>query len=330
MREGKQKMPWLVLVYQFPKGPGSPRVKIWRRLQQLGAVAIKNSVYVLPSNDQTREDMQWLLTELGGSGADGVILESQFVDGMSDEQMRSQFNAARDSDYEELAGEIGAAIAALPDVTASEAAMIEHGNTRRAMERARKRMAEIEAIDFFGAAAHEEAAAAIRRLQDGVAGRSGTQARDKEMANLAPEGLRDRVWVTRTGVRVDRIASAWLIRRWIDPAARFKFVAGKKYQPASGEIRFDMFDGEFTHDGELCTFEVLARLVDRQDEALRSVGEIVHDIDLKDGKFGRPETEGCASLLAGIVAGMTDDMARIERGGALFDDLYRFFSEIEV
>jgi hypothetical protein len=137
------------------------------------------------------------------------------------------------------------------------------------------------------------------------------------------------LWVTRRGVRVDRIASAWLIRHWIDSDARFKFVTGNDYSPDDSEIRFDMFEAEFTHQGELCTFEVLARLARPDDAALQSIAEIVHDIDLKDGKFARPETEGIANLLSGIVAGIDDDERRIERGSQLFDDLYRFFSDVK-
>ena len=147
------------------------------------------------------------------------------------------------------------------------------------------------------------------------------------MQTATAEDLTGRVWVTRRGVRVDRIASAWLIRRWIDADARFKFVPSKGYEPLDGEIRFDMFDAEFTHQGDLCTFEVLARQVRPDDAALASIGEIVHDIDLKDVKFGRPETEGVANLLAGIVAGTDDDERRLERGGDMFENLYRFFED---
>ena len=146
------------------------------------------------------------------------------------------------------------------------------------------------------------------------------------MAATAMQDLTGRIWVTRRGVRVDRIASAWLIRRWIDTSARFRFVDGKDYAPSRGEIRFDMVDAEFTHEGTLCTFEVLTRLVDQDDAALKCVGEIVHDIDLKDARFNRPETEGIAHVLEGIVAGTNDDEQRIARGGELFEDLYRYFS----
>jgi len=321
---------WLVLLYQFPKGPDARRVKVWRRLQSIGAVAIKNSAYVLPLNDQSQEDFAWLLEELQSSGADGAMLESRFVNGMTDQQIRELFNTARSADYQNLHKSIEADVAALPsDRDIDDAVSLE--NARRALGHARKRIAEIEAIDFFGAEGHDTVEEAMRALVERTSNRIGDAGKEnKKMTDAVLEDLTGRVWVTRRGVRVDRIASAWVIRRWIDPDARFKFVTGKSYEPADNEIRFDMFEAEFTHQGDMCTFEVLARLVGNEDAAMRSVGEIVHDIDLKDAKFDRPETAGVANLLVGIVAGIEDDEKRIERGSALFDDLYRFFSDAKV
>ncbi len=137
--------------------------------------------------------------------------------------------------------------------------------------------------------------------------------------------LTGRTWVTRQGVYVDRIASAWLIRRFIDPGARFKFVPAKGYVPESGELRFDMFEAEFTHQGDHCTFEVLLARTGLADTALTAIGEIVHDIDLKDGKFGREETAGIAHLVTGLSVAHEEDEKRIERGGAILDDLYEYF-----
>ena len=137
--------------------------------------------------------------------------------------------------------------------------------------------------------------------------------------------LKERVWVTRRGVQVDRIASAWLIRRFIDPKARFKFVAPQGYVPKADELRFDTFDGEFTHEGDRCTFEVLTLRLGRTDPALTALAEIVHDIDLKDSKFGRPESSGLALAFSGIAAGDASDETRLEKGGALLDGLYRHF-----
>ena len=139
---------------------------------------------------------------------------------------------------------------------------------------------------------------------------------------LRREEYRNRTWVTRSGVRVDRMASAWLIRKFIDPRARFKFVPAHGYQPQQGELRFDMFEGEFTHDGHLCTFEVLLDRFGLGDPALRVIAEIVHDIDVKDARYAREEAPGMARVVAGIAAAHADDEVRLERGAALFEDLY--------
>jgi hypothetical protein len=139
--------------------------------------------------------------------------------------------------------------------------------------------------------------------------------------------LRNRTWVTRQGVYVDRIASAWLIRRFIDPDARFKFVSGKGYRPAEGELRFDMYEAEFTHEGDKCTFEVLLERGALKDPALRAIGEIIHDIDLKDDKFGRTEVAGIRTLIEGISVATKDDSERIARGTEVFNNLYEYFKK---
>lgn len=137
-------------------------------------------------------------------------------------------------------------------------------------------------------------------------------------------------WVTRANVYVDRIASAWLIRRFIDPAATFRFVPARRFRPAAGEVRFDMFDGEYTHEGDRCTFEVLLERFNlTRDRALRAIADIVHDIDLKDEQFKRPETAGVARLLDALVASTPDDPARLERGAQLFGDLYASFEDTD-
>ncbi len=134
-----------------------------------------------------------------------------------------------------------------------------------------------------------------------------------------------RTWVTRTGVHVDRIASAWLIQRFIDNRARFKFVSARGHRPKSGELRFDMFEAEYTHVGEECTFQTLVRRFGLRDRALAAIGEIIHDIDCKDDRYHRPETAGVAGLIRGIVQTHDTDRARIERGSAALDDLYEYF-----
>jgi hypothetical protein len=177
------------------------------------------------------------------------------------------------------------------------------------------------ALDFFGATGREPAENALSRLETRMK-RPLTKTAADEADTARP---RARVWVTRASVFVDRIASAWLIKRFVDPRARFKFVSDIKYQPTPGELRYDMFDAEFTHEGDRCTFEVMAARFAAQDRALGQLAEIVHDIDLKDGKYGRNEAGGVLQLIAGICGATDNDEERLKRGGELFETLYQSF-----
>jgi hypothetical protein len=238
-----------VLVHRVPPKPDYLRVKLRRRLARLGAVPLKNSVYVMPGTDEALEDLQWLSREIEADGGEAVICDARFIRGVTDDEMQSLFR--------------------------------EH--QRQAVE-----PAEHELLD---------------KVEPG------------------------RTWVTRQDVQVDRIASAWLVRTLIDPEARFRFVAARGYKPRSGDLRFDMFDAEYSHEGDRCTFETLVRRFGIRDKAIRAVGEVVHDIDLKDDKYGRDETRGIASLVEGIVFSTSADEARLERGGAVFADLYSFYKK---
>jgi hypothetical protein len=307
----------MLLIHQIPPTPAYLRVKIGRQLARIGAVAIKNSVYALPRNDETQEDFQWVLREIVKGGGDASLVEARFIEGLSDEQVVALFQGAREADYRELAGQVRAASSAfprrgtVPDDRRPELA--------RQVARLRQRAAELAAIDFFGAPGRE----VVEGLLSGMEARMRTvEGNEPVKAPLQASEHRGRTWVTRTGIKVDRMASAWLIRKFIDPEARFKFVPAKGYQQGEGELRFDMFEAEFTHEGEFCTFEVLVQRFGLADPALRAIAEIVHDIDVKDAKYGREEAPGIGQLVAGIAAAHSEDEARLVRGTALFDDLY--------
>jgi len=309
-----QKNRWLLLIHQIPRTPGYLRVKVWRRLQRLGALQIKNSVYALPAGDQALEDLVWVVREIERGGGEASICEAAFVHGLSDEQVETAFRAARDADYRAIAadarrigperGQKGVAIPALADE----------------VERLRRRLAETTAIDFFKAASRTEALASVGRLERG-------DIENKRRSTPVARDLKGKTWVTRRDVFVDRMASAWLIGRFIDPSAKFKFVPSKRYEPRRGEIRFDMFGGEFTHEGDRCTFEVLAERAGLDDPGLAPIGQIVHDIDLKDSKFERPETAGIERVLQGIALALADDKARLERSAPIFDGLYQLLNK---
>lgn len=307
---------WLLLIHQLPAKPAYARVKIWRRLKGLGAVTVKNSVYALPANAETQEDFAWLTKEIAELGGEAFVCEARLVDGLDDGEVQALFDAARDEDYAEIAAAARELGGKRSGETGAEFAT--------QVARLRKQLDEIVAIDFFGADGREPAKGLVSGLEAGLHEEDNAVTATETRA--ASDPLKGRTWVTRQGVQVDRIASAWLIRRFIDEAARFKFVPGTGYAAQPGELRFDMFEGEFTHRGDRCTFEVLLAEAKLDDPALAAIAEIIHDIDLKDGKYGREEAAGVRSLIAGIAASHVDDTQRLERGAVLLDDLYSSFA----
>jgi hypothetical protein len=311
---------WLLLIHQIPPKPNYFRVKIWRHLQKLGAVAIKNSVYALPSSEQAQEDLNWVLREIVEGGGDGSLVEARLIEGLNDEQVREMFRAARDGEYQAIGEEVRQLVRGLP--RKGEVPEEKRGELQAALARLQRRMGDIAALDFFHARSREPVEGLLRELEQRLA----LQAREREPARASPaEKPRGATWVTRTGIHVDRMASAWLIQRFIDPQARFKFVTAREYRHREGELRFDMFDGEFTHQGELCTFEVLLARFQITDAALRAIAEIVHDIDLKDEKHGRPDNAGFEHLINGIAMAHPEDEVRLQRASAVLDDLREYF-----
>jgi len=313
---------WLLLIHQLPPKPDYFRMKVWRRLQRLGAVAIKNSVYVLPRTEQTYEDFEWTLREVVQGGGEASVCEARFVEGLSDEQIEALFHASRDADYAQLADDVRQLFETLPSgkaITDEQRREIE-----AALARLGRRFADVTAIDFFGAPGREAVDGLLASIEQRLRPKAGGGATGRQ-PKISRADVTGRTWVTRKGIHIDRIASAWLIRRFIDPRAMFKFVPGKGYRPEPGELRFDMFEAEYTHEGDHCTFEVLVKRFELPDAALRPIAEIVHDIDLKDAKFERPEAAGMDRLVAGIAMAHKDDSARLERGTAVFDDLYEYF-----
>jgi len=309
---------WLLLIHQIPPRPSYLRAKIGRRLAGVGAVAVKGSVYVLPRSDQALEDLQWVRREIVAGRGDASVLEARFVEGLEDPALEALFNSARESDYAELARDakrLQAAVARLgkrPSQVRPKAKV--------ALARLRKRLEGVVAIDFFEASGREPVEGLLAAIETAL------RPPDAQPETPPPAlEFRGRTWVTRRGVQVDRIASAWLIRNFIDPEVHLKLVDGHDYAPEPGELRFDMFEGEYTHEGEACTFEVLLVRFGLRDPALRQLAEIVHDIDLKDDRYGRPETPGLERLLTGMALVHADDESRLRDGAAALDSVYASF-----
>jgi hypothetical protein len=310
--EGK----WLMLMHQLPARPAYLRVKIWRRLQAVGAISLKNSVYALPDRPASREEFHRLSREIEQGGGDAMICEAGIVAGMQDEQIRAVFNAARSADYATLAREMRQLMQSIrrSKKLKPEAAPV--------LVKFRQRLSELSAIDFFDAPGRSVVEALLSELEHSSIFKEEPL---KKPLRLARSQMIGKTWVTREDIHVDRIACAWLIRRFIDPGATFKFVPPKPYETLSGEFRYDMHDAEFTHEGDKCSFEVLLERTGIKDPALRAIGEIIHDLDLSDSKFARPETPGIGHVVSGICRTQALDEARMARGGELFDHTYEQF-----
>jgi len=311
------KARWLLLVHQLPKDPAYLRVKIGRRLAHVGAVALKSSVYVLPAKERTLEDFQWVRREVLEGGGEATVVEAAFVEGMTDVELEGRFREEKDRAYQEL---IDAARALVPARRKRALRPDERATLIAQIAQIDRRLQEVVVTDFFGASGREVLGGLLKGLRE----RAGPE---REVVPEPPKRpVRGATWVTRTGIHVDRIASAWLVKRFIDPEATFEFVPAKGYAPKDGEIRFDMFEAEYSHEGDRCTFETLLARFGVEEPGLAAIGEVVHDIDVKDGKFGRPETPGVAACILGICRGSPEDAARLARGSDLFEGLLAYFS----
>lgn len=308
---------WLLLVHQIPPKPTYLRVKVWRRLQKLGSVAVKNSVYILPATNETREDFQWIRREIVANGGEATVCEAHFIEGLDDQQIEQLFHLARKTDYEQIIDDAKRLGNSWPKRRTDPARLAEAPHE---VARLQRRLDEVDAIDFFKSRGSDEAKRLLSqlaaRLTDTRTSKPSACRRDRRASY---EGF---TWVTRADVHVDRIASAWFIRSFIDEKAKFKFVSPGGYLPAADEICFDMYEAEFTHEGDRCTFEILVRQFRPRLRALNEIAQIVHDIDLKDGKFARAEASGLAGIIRGITLAYRSDEERISRGSELLDALY--------
>ncbi len=316
---------WLLFVHQLPASPSNLRVRTWRRLQQLGAVPVKQAVYVLPDSPSAREDFEWLKTEVKDAGGDASVFAADSVDTWSDDALVEEFRRARQDAYLALAREIEDVVARL-NVTRRK-----RGTRKPAVGRLvagfRERLSALVHIDFFGSAGRDRVATLLAQLEE----RTRVAAKGSPAIEAAGPADRTayvgRLWVTRPRPGVDRMSSAWLIRRFIDPAARFGFASDRESLPAPDAVPFDMFGVAFSHQGEGCTFETLCAVFGIADPAVSRLAEIVHDLDLKDGRFGAADAATVAALIDGLQLATADDDLLLERGITLFESLYLAFAQ---
>src|SRR5712691_4627782 len=296
---------WLLLIYQLPSRTSNARVKTWRRLQKLGALAVKNSVYVLPNTPQSREDLEWLKAEIVALKGQVTVFAADGVESLSGDEIVAAFRSARGQDFEALRREAAKLVAAVRGSRSVNSPL------RRRLERAtrllRERWNEISAIDFFGAPGRDEAATALEELDRRLESAEAGPVEKKKAGELVnADGFRNRIWVTRPRPGIDRMASAWLIRRFVAPDARFAFAAPQA-RVTKRQIPFDMPDVEFGHHGSDCTFERLVGRFRISDTGVARLAHVVHDLDLKEARYRLPEGVAVGRLVEGLRAAYTDD-----------------------
>lgn len=311
---------WVMLVHQLPTRPSNLRVRTWRRLQQIGAIAVKQAVYVLPNSTNSREDFEWLKAEIEGAGGEAAVFTVNAVDTWTDDALVNEFLQSREDAYAELARDAEALLRRVGPERPRRKAV----PSRRVVQQLGDRLAALERIDFFGSAGRDRVASVLKQVEERIRGTSP----DGGSSHSDPNEHRNRLWVTRPRPGGDRMASAWLIRRFVDANARFDFAADRKSIP-EGAVPFDMYGVEFTHRGDRCTFEVLCETFRLQDAGLAAIAEIVHDLDLKDGRFGRQEAGAIGLIVDGLQLSKSDDQELLARGMTVFEALFSALAQAE-
>lgn len=307
---------WLLLAHQLPARSSNARVKTWRRLQQIGAVPARNSVYVLPNTAACREDFEWIRSEIVALGGGATVFAADAVNAGGHEDIETIFRRARDADYQRLTREAERLIGRSRSTRGKKPT---NDGVVRAVNQLRERLADIRRVDFFHALAGEAAADAVAGLEQRLVDRK--PARKEGSMRPSPKAFTNRRWVTRPRPGVDRMASAWLIRRFIDPKATFAFVD----RPSGADVPFDMYTGDFSHHGEHCTFEVLTQQFGIRDPTVNRLAQMVHDLDMKENRYSVPEAAAIGRMIEGFRQLHADDGVLLEQGIAMFEALARSF-----
>ena len=310
-------MRWLTLLMTLPPTPTRHRVGVWRKLQRMGAVRLRGAGWILPETPETTELFQWLVQEIQSFRGEVTLLRVDRVETMTDEQIAELFHKARSAEYAAAVQGCREILGQLDRLRASHRGSV--GKLRGKLDSVKRELDRIESIDYLKSPAGERA----RTLWETTAKRlRGVETRPRAASIRRPGALppRGSTWVTRPRPHIDRIASAWLIKRFCDPEARFTFADAA--DAARKGIPFDVLGAEFGHHAEDCTFETLVKRFGLKDRRVRLIAEIVHEADLHDGKFTRNEATGVDLAIRALAEATPDDDELLTRGMAMFDGLY--------
>lgn len=316
---------WILFFYSVPSSPVSNRMTVWRKLMKSGAIPLKGAVYILPFTAEHSEFLHWLAAEVKGMTGDAAVVSIEKVDTIKDSEIVELFRQARRNDYLAIKNDLEEVVRKLNNIKKGGLARNQKGISGQ-LAKIDKAFAETEKIDFFASAEGVSLRAKIDLLQNEIKTLAGTGQEVQQKAVFTKKQVSDyqgRVWATRKHPFVDRMACAWLIKRFIDHDAAFAFIDEDKIDSLPPTtIVFDMYGGEFTHSGDLCTFEVLIKVFSLKDKALRRIAETVHDLDLKDAKYQAADAMGIETILAGIRKTARNDDDALAQGMQLFEMLY--------
>lgn len=310
---------WLLLIYSLPLEASKERVRLWRKLKQLGSVTLKNSVYILPDTETFYENFQWLKQEVQSVHGEATLLKVDHIEDVGNEEIVELFTNQRDQNYTQIIRDCEGLIRKLEKLSQKEPS-IEQDIISKELHKIRQRLKLIEEIDFFSAPLRTQANKLLeqceKKLKGNIRGRKG-----KRLPSLTKKDFTNRKWVTRPRPHVDRLATAWLIRRFVDPKAKFIF-ASEKELPKDA-TPFDMSGAELSHQGEDCTIETIVKAFGIKDKTVWEIAKIVHDVDLRDEKYGMRETQGIELILRGMMQTYKNDHALLEAGINFFETLYK-------
>lgn len=334
--EDIQTLKWLLFFYSIPATPVNNRVKVWRKLQKTGAVQLKGGVYILPYREDNHEALQWMLSELPGIKGEGLLITTETIEPLKRQEIIALFNDQRHLQYQEVGKKIDELSGRIDNLRKGG----KDKKTTSLFRQFEKIQADFHTVhnrDFFKSESGQGLATRLQALKDQLEALTAIEKGSRRfVGNELPNGrkieeYRNLHWITRKRPFVDRMACAWLIRRFIDPHATFTFrdEGELKAQKGANQISFDVRDGDFTHIEDLCTFEVLINSFTLAPKGLSQIAAIVHDIDIKDGKFAAPETHGVEMILKGIRNKALSDSETLEQGIAVFEAMYLSLTAIK-
>ena len=302
---------WLFLLFNLPTRQSSERTKVWRRLKKFGAIQLKTSTYILPDEPAHYERFQWLAKEIVDMGGESTLARVKEIEGLPPAALIARFNEARQKDYEEIADPLTSLLKdtkgrkEAPDAFSSQVEKLKH------------RFFEIREIDYFGCPRAEDLQMLFQKAE---ALESSKKKSPPRTQRLRTEDFRGKTWVTRPRPEIDRVGSAWLISKFIDSKAKFVFANTPGAAPEA--IPYDMFEVEFSHHADSCTFETLIERFAIRDRAVLRIAELIHDADLEDDKFHRVEGFGVEQIFKGWAKQGLTDQQILTKGFECFDALY--------